>query len=92
MQASFSLSIRMVKLSAEVIRINVTLRCNLHDWRTARGYTQDDLAAITGINSKALSKYENNERAMNVRTAAKLAAALGCTLDDLYEYEVSERR
>ncbi|WP_060207061.1 helix-turn-helix transcriptional regulator [Sporosarcina koreensis] len=69
--------------------INVTLRCQLYDLRTARGWTQYDLEVRTGISEKTISAYENNRRLMNIATMVKFAIALRCSLDDLYDYELS---
>ena len=53
--------------------------------REARGMTQDELAAASGVHRVTIAKYETTDGGMTIATAAKLAAALGCTIDELYE-------
>lgn len=65
---------------------NDYVRCLLNDLRTARGLTQYDLERMTGISAKTISAYENGRQSMNINNAIKLAVALNCTLDDLFEY------
>jgi transcriptional regulator with XRE-family HTH domain len=48
--------------------------------------SQADLSAITGIAASTISLYINNERIMELRNAKKIAIALKCYIDDLYEW------
>lgn len=77
----------MVKYSTGVADIDVQLRCLLRDRRNARGYSQRQFEVLSGTSRSQLSRYENDLAIMNVATAAKFALLLGCTIDDLYEYE-----
>lgn len=55
----------------------------LRTLRHLQGLTQAQLAARSGLSDTAISYYETGRRAPTVKTAQKLAVALGCTLDDL---------
>lgn len=52
-------------------------------WREYRGYTLRALAAEIGISSAAVSKIETGKSQPTVATLGKLAAALGCDMEDL---------
>jgi len=52
-------------------------------WREYRGFTLRSLAAEIGISSAAVSKIETGKSHPSVATLAKLAAALGCDMEDL---------
>jgi transcriptional regulator with XRE-family HTH domain len=65
--------------------IDVTVRCTLRDRRLAQGLSIRQLEAISGVSRGRLSLYENAEKDMTVKTAARLAVVLHCTLDDLFE-------
>ncbi|QIG62566.1 HTH domain-containing protein [Sporosarcina phage Lietuvens] len=62
------------------------MRCVLRDRRLAQGLSQYDLELMTGISKHSISAYENGRSDMTVRTAAKLALSLNCSVDDLFEY------
>lgn len=52
-------------------------------WREYRGYTLRALAAEIGISSAAVSKIETGKSQPSVATLGKLAATLGCDMEDL---------
>lgn len=52
-------------------------------WREYRGHTLRTLAAEIGISSAAVSKIETGKSQPTVATLGKLAAALGCDMEDL---------
>ena len=51
--------------------------------RRERGMTQRELAAKIGCYAKDVSRWENGVRTPGAESLAKLAAALGCTSDDI---------
>lgn len=53
--------------------------------RTLKGWTQEMLAEITGIHRVTIARYETTNAGMTVDNAKKLADALGCTIDALFE-------
>ena len=55
----------------------------LKELRLAAGMTQDELAEKTGIKKQSISRYENSEREPNIRTAKRIADALGVTLESM---------
>jgi transcriptional regulator with XRE-family HTH domain len=68
-------------------------RCRIQELLDARGMTQQELAAKTGMSKSFINdKIHNRGRnGMWVSSAKKIAAVLGCTIDDLYEW-VPERK
>ncbi len=52
-------------------------------WREFRGFTLRALAAEIGISSAAVSKIETRKSHPSVATLTKLAATLGCDMEDL---------
>ena len=55
--------------------------------RKEKGLTQAQLAAASGIHRVMIAKYETKVSGMTIATAAKLADALNCTIDELYRAE-----
>ena len=51
--------------------------------RLEANLTQEALADRLGIKKQTISRYENSEREPNIRTAKKLADALGVSLESL---------
>lgn len=49
--------------------------------RKARGMTQEELAAATGIRQEHLSRIEAGRYSVGVDTLAKIAEGLGCKID-----------
>jgi putative transcriptional regulator len=61
-------------------------KCLLLKLLRSRGMSQADLSAITGIAASTISLYIKNDRIMELRNAKKIAIALKCCIDDLYEW------
>lgn len=59
----------------------------IREIRTGKNMTLKDLSHLTAIHWVNLSRYERGERGVDIETAAKIAAALNCTVDDLIEKE-----
>lgn len=55
----------------------------LRDHRTAAGISQQRLGALVGWGAGAISKIEKGHRGLHVEDAARLAGALGVTVDAL---------
>jgi transcriptional regulator with XRE-family HTH domain len=49
--------------------------------------TQNDLAQLVDTTQAAISRYENGENSLTLETAARIANALGCKVDDLIKEE-----
>jgi transcriptional regulator with XRE-family HTH domain len=55
----------------------------LKELRTMRGLDRAQLADLVGVTPAAISHYENGLRGVSVPQAARLAKALGVTLNEL---------
>jgi transcriptional regulator with XRE-family HTH domain len=61
-------------------------KSNLKKMRIRKGFTQDNLSELSGVNIKSIASYEQNDNKFNtasVSTVFKLANALGCEIEDL---------
>jgi len=55
----------------------------LREIREANGYTQDDLADLTGETPLQIWRWENNKSTPNIKTLIRLAKALNVSADFL---------
>lgn len=62
---------------------------NIKSLRKKRGMTLRGLAEKVGVTAQCISNYESGIRIVDLPTAAKIAAALNCTVDDLIEKETA---
>lgn len=62
----------------------------LQQIRKEKRMTQAQLAAAAGVTPGAVGQYEIGASRPSLKTALALAAALGCTVDDLYREEVRQ--
>ena len=53
--------------------------------RLSRGYTQKYVAYKTGVSQQAVVKWESGITAPTYPHLKRLAKALGCTVDELYD-------
>lgn len=60
-------------------------RCLLTKQLRLINKNQQWLSDITGMSKSQISDYANNRRLMSLATAYTIAAAIGCSTDDLYE-------
>lgn len=56
---------------------------NLRAERARKGITQSQLAALAGISTGSLNRYETGKAVPTLANACNIAAALGVTLDAL---------
>ena len=63
----------------------------LIELRKSKGLTQQHLSVETGLSQNYISSIENGERNAPVRTAKKIAAALGFDWQRFYDDEGGER-
>lgn len=63
-----------------------TGKCLLSLILIRKGMTQVDLAVKTNIRPQQLSTYMNNKTVMSLPNARKIALALNCRIEDLYEW------
>ena len=57
----------------------------IKELRKARGMTQEELAAIAGVSRSQFSEIESEKKPANTLRLNAIAAALGVTLDQLFE-------
>lgn len=56
------------------------------EYRIQRKYTQEQLADLTGLDTRTIQRIENGERNPSVESLAKLAKALNISDKDLLKY------
>ena len=74
----------------------VTFGERLKQIRAQKGMTQEELAQRCGMVKQNISRYENSDREPTIKTAKKMAEALGVEIEELargtYRYEQMMRR
>jgi len=66
-------------------------RCLLKQLLHKISKDQQWLSDVTGISKTQISEYANDKRTMMLATAKTISKALGCSIDDLYEWIVISR-
>lgn len=66
-------------------------RCLLKQLLHKIGKDQQWLCDVTGISKTQISMYATNSRIMTIATAKTISKAIGCSIDDLYEWIVVSR-
>lgn len=64
----------------------VDITNNLKKKRLMRGYTQEALSEISGVNIKSIAAYEQDDKRFTAASAAtvyRLADALGCDMEEI---------
>jgi len=64
----------------------------LKDLMAARDLTQEQLAAMAGLQQSHVSKLVNGKGSPSLNTAAKVASALGVTVEDVWPKEAESKR
>lgn len=68
--------------------INVNPETNLKRIRATKGYSQKQLAELSGVSLRSIQMYEQRRKDINKAQSDslhRLAKALGCTMEDLLE-------
>ena len=60
------------------------MRLNIKRMRLEKGLTQEELATRVSIGRVNINRYETGKRTPSIDTARKIAAALDCTIDELF--------
>jgi len=63
------------------------LRNSLKDERTQLGLTQAELAERVGVSRKTINTVENGVFVPSTTLALKLARALGCRVEDIFQLD-----
>ena len=61
--------------------------CELREIRKSKGMTQEALATASGVNRVSIAKYETGRALPSVKTAGKLAKALGVSVGDIVIFD-----
>lgn len=61
-------------------------KCLLQDRLKEARMSQQDLADKINMSKTQISDYIHNRRRMNLITAKNVSHAIGCAIDDLYEW------
>lgn len=56
----------------------------LEELRKKQGMTQNELAALVGVQQNTISQWESGKRHPTSTTLPRLANVLGCTIDELF--------
>lgn len=64
---------------------------NLISLRKLHGFSQDELAEKIGVTRQTLSKYETGESLPDIERCKRLADIFGVSMDDLVNYEKTDR-
>lgn len=70
------------------MKVNVHPETNLKRIRVARGYSQKQLAELSGVSLRAIQTYEQRQKDINKAQSDslhRLAKALDCKMEDLLE-------
>lgn len=56
---------------------------NLKEYRERKGFTQNELGVLVGVTQGAIAQFENGSSLPNIKTAVRIAEALGVTCEQL---------
>ena len=76
------------------MKLTASHETNLKRIRTAKGYSQKQLAELSGVSLRSIQMYEQRQKDINKAQSDslfRLAKALGCTMEDLLENCVKSR-
>ena len=71
-----------------VMNLNSSLETNLKFIRTEKGYSQKQLAELSGVGLRSIQMYEQRRKDINKAQSEsihRLAKSLGCKMEDLLE-------
>lgn len=61
------------------------MKSRLLEWRTKRGYTQQQLSSLANVTMRQYAKWEQAKARPNVEYALRLARLLECRVEDIFE-------
>lgn len=61
---------------------------HVETYRTKRGFSRQQLADTVGVHLQTIGYIERGEYAPTLALALRLASALGCKVEDLYQMKV----
>ena len=75
------------------MKLTASYETNLKRIRTAKRYSQKQLADMSGVNLRSIQMYEQRRKDINKAQSDslfRLAKALGCTMEELLENKIVE--
>lgn len=72
-------------MSATTIEVG---RCLISELCHSRGITQAQLGELVGMSRSRISDYSRKRHILSLENAKLIANALGCNIDDLYEWRI----
>lgn len=67
-------------------------RCKLPELLAKKGLLQNQLAEMVRLSRKQISDYATRRRIMSLKNAKIISGALGCRMEDLYEWIDDNKR
>jgi len=65
----------------------VGIRNRVRDLRNARGWTQEELAVLTGVSRQSINSIERERYVPSLELALTFARVFGCSTDDIFALE-----
>ena len=78
-------------MRTDKLRIDVELKSKIRRMRNLAELTQQDLADKIEVHVSQISDYERNKVIPSSYILFKIAVALNCTADDLYEIKIIKK-
>lgn len=66
-------------------------QCLLLDRLNAIGMSQTELAERLGVKRQQVNKYARNKQTMSYEIAYNISVILGCSMEELYDWEVGAK-
>ncbi|MGP8253026.1 MAG: helix-turn-helix transcriptional regulator [Terracidiphilus sp.] len=66
-----------------------TIANRVKELRTARGWTQEQLAAATGVSRQSINSIERNRYVPSLELALIFARVFACPADDIFKLETN---
>ncbi|HEY3052183.1 MAG TPA: helix-turn-helix transcriptional regulator [Thermoanaerobaculia bacterium] len=64
-----------------------TVRNRVRELRTARGWTQQELAAAVGVSRQSINSIECNRYVPSLMLALTFSKVFGCSIDEIFKLE-----
>ncbi len=70
-----------------MLSMEATIANRVKDLRTARGWTQEQLAQAVGVSRQSINSIERNRYVPSLELALTFARVFNCTTDDIFQLE-----
>lgn len=61
------------------------MKIKIWEMRTEKNITLEKLARRSGMSKSSINRYENEQQEVSIQKLEKIAKALNCKIEDLYE-------